>query len=262
MLSSTFRFGAVYTRQLSLPAFPSLLIAVPASIQWSIPSIPSLLEGIWEGILRAVPKKKTSHSKKRHRQMAGKALKDVTSLCKCPACGQTKRMHYLCPHCLQSKSLVAHYDPTIFTDTNTLSRAEVAGQDEEGRGRPERRDGGIEAGAAGDKFLKHIREDSAGWVWRDRIQKGAKSWRSDASPEAARQSGEDEHWLSIPYVERCGLYATLCKYVYYKTRIGRSQRAGQTQSNKPDKMVEGYCYWNGISVVRRAVAERTCSDTE
>jgi large subunit ribosomal protein L32 len=105
-LSSTFRFGSVYTRQLSLPALPSLLIAVPASIQWSLPSIPSLLEGIWESILRAVPKKKTSHSKKRHRQMAGKALKDVTSLCKCPACGQTKRMHYLCPHCLESKEMV------------------------------------------------------------------------------------------------------------------------------------------------------------
>ncbi|KAK0707003.1 hypothetical protein B0T26DRAFT_621885, partial [Lasiosphaeria miniovina] len=61
--------------------------------------IPSLLEDIWESVLRAVPKKKTSHMKKRHRQMAGKALKDVTALCKCPACGQIKRMHYLCPSC-------------------------------------------------------------------------------------------------------------------------------------------------------------------
>ncbi|KAH8883421.1 WD40 repeat-like protein [Thozetella sp. PMI_491] len=79
--------------------FPSLASAVPASIQIGLPSIPSLLEGLWESILRAVPKKKTTHSKKRHRQMAGKALKDVTSLCKCPACGETKRMHYLCPNC-------------------------------------------------------------------------------------------------------------------------------------------------------------------
>ncbi|KAL1845304.1 hypothetical protein VTK73DRAFT_704 [Phialemonium thermophilum] len=82
-----------------LPRLPLLLLALPASIQLNLPSIPSLLEGIWESILRAVPKKKTSHMKKRHRQMAGKALRDVTSLCKCPACGQTKRMHYLCPHC-------------------------------------------------------------------------------------------------------------------------------------------------------------------
>lgn len=35
--------------------------------------------------------------------MAGKALKDVNSLCKCPACGEIKRMHYLCPNCAKSK---------------------------------------------------------------------------------------------------------------------------------------------------------------
>jgi ribosomal protein L32 len=35
--------------------------------------------------------------------MAGKALKDVNSLCKCPACGEVKRMHYLCPNCAKSK---------------------------------------------------------------------------------------------------------------------------------------------------------------
>jgi ribosomal protein L32 len=35
--------------------------------------------------------------------MAGKALKDVTSLCKCPACGELKRMHFLCPHCSYSE---------------------------------------------------------------------------------------------------------------------------------------------------------------
>ncbi|KAK6388119.1 hypothetical protein LTR65_008127 [Meristemomyces frigidus] len=45
--------------------------------------IPSLIGELWDGLLRAVPKKKTSHMKKRHRQMAGKALKDVTALNKC-----------------------------------------------------------------------------------------------------------------------------------------------------------------------------------
>ncbi|GAB1313450.1 hypothetical protein MFIFM68171_03660 [Madurella fahalii] len=89
----------IYVRQFSLPLFPSLILSIPVGFQLGLPSIPSLLEGIWESILKAVPKKKTSHMKKRHRQMAGKALKDVTSLCKCPACGETKRMHYLCPHC-------------------------------------------------------------------------------------------------------------------------------------------------------------------
>ncbi|KAK6430682.1 hypothetical protein LTR95_013159 [Oleoguttula sp. CCFEE 5521] len=64
--------------------------------------IPGILEGLWEGILRAVPKKKTSHMKKRHRFMAGKGLKDVTALNKCSACGKLKRAHVLCPYCVQS----------------------------------------------------------------------------------------------------------------------------------------------------------------
>ncbi|KAK5116738.1 hypothetical protein LTR62_007412 [Meristemomyces frigidus] len=64
--------------------------------------IPILLRDLWDGILNAVPKKKTSHMKKRHRQMAGKALKDVTALNKCSACGRAKRAHVLCPFCVQS----------------------------------------------------------------------------------------------------------------------------------------------------------------
>jgi len=79
-----------------LPLIPALAIAIPSAIQ----TIPSILGDIWEGILKAVPKSKTSHMKKRHRQMAGKALKDVTNLNKCPACGGTKKMHTLCPTCL------------------------------------------------------------------------------------------------------------------------------------------------------------------
>ncbi|GAW26887.1 putative WD domain-containing protein [Rosellinia necatrix] len=82
-------------RQSPFPLIPALAIAIPAAIS----NIPSLLADIWEGILRAVPKKKTSHMKKRHRQMAGKGLKDVTNLNKCPACGGTKKMHTLCPTC-------------------------------------------------------------------------------------------------------------------------------------------------------------------
>ena len=39
--------------------------------------------------------------KKRHRQYAGKALKDVTALNKCSACGNVKRAHLLCPYCVQ-----------------------------------------------------------------------------------------------------------------------------------------------------------------
>ncbi|EFX06608.1 meiotic recombination protein ski8 [Grosmannia clavigera kw1407] len=98
MPSQPRRLASLFASQLA--AIP-LLSAMPA-ISLSLPSLPSLLGDIWESILRAVPKKKTSHMKKRHRQMAGKALKDVNSLCKCPACGRTKRMHYLCPYCMES----------------------------------------------------------------------------------------------------------------------------------------------------------------
>ncbi|KAK1778450.1 hypothetical protein QBC45DRAFT_414013 [Copromyces sp. CBS 386.78] len=94
---STF-FQTLRTQRFGVPA--ALNFAVPAAAISLLPSIPSLLEDIWESILRAVPKKKTSHMKKRHRQMAGKALKDVTHLNRCPACGSLKRMHHLCSNCL------------------------------------------------------------------------------------------------------------------------------------------------------------------
>jgi len=41
--------------------------------------------------LKAVPKKKTSHMKKRTRQMAGKGLKDVTALNKCHSLRDTSQ---------------------------------------------------------------------------------------------------------------------------------------------------------------------------
>jgi ribosomal protein L32 len=42
--------------------------------------------------------------KKRSRQYAGKALKDVTALNKCSACGNVKRAHLLCPYCVNGAS--------------------------------------------------------------------------------------------------------------------------------------------------------------
>jgi ribosomal protein L32 len=99
-VSNTSRFTTLYSRQLSLPVLPSLAFAIPSAIQLDVPGI---IEGLWESILRAVPKKKTSHMKKRHRQMAGKALKDVTALNKCSACGHVKRAHLLCPYCVTGK---------------------------------------------------------------------------------------------------------------------------------------------------------------
>jgi ribosomal protein L32 len=96
---SSWRWGQIYAREYSHQLLPSLSIAIPG-LQIRLPQI---FEDIWESVLKAVPKKKTSHAKKRHRQMAGKALKDVHSLCTCPGCGHTKRMHRLCPQCMGSK---------------------------------------------------------------------------------------------------------------------------------------------------------------
>jgi len=49
-------------------------------------------------ILWAVPKKKTSHSKKRMRS-ANKGLKDKTNIVNCPGCGQKHLIHHLCFNC-------------------------------------------------------------------------------------------------------------------------------------------------------------------
>jgi large subunit ribosomal protein L32 len=74
-------------------------LAIPSL---SLPSFPSLGE-IWDGILKAVPKKKTSYMKKRTRFLAGKEIKDITSLNKCSACGRVKRAHILCPYCVDGR---------------------------------------------------------------------------------------------------------------------------------------------------------------
>src|SRR6478735_4653801 len=88
--------SAVSFRTFSQKLFPTLSIAIPG-VSLNLPTI----DDIWESVLRAVPKNKVSHSKKRSRQMAGKALKDQNGLCKCPGCGQPKRTHRLCQHCLE-----------------------------------------------------------------------------------------------------------------------------------------------------------------
>jgi ribosomal protein L32 len=80
---------------LALPLLPAEALSL---------NISSLLSDIWDSILRAVPKKKTSYMKKRHRQMAGKALKDVISLNTCSGCGKPKRAHVLCPDCVKGKN--------------------------------------------------------------------------------------------------------------------------------------------------------------
>ncbi|PSS37705.1 hypothetical protein PHLCEN_2v398 [Hermanssonia centrifuga] len=62
---------------------------------WTLPQI------FEELILRAVPKKKTSHSRKSMRS-ANKGLKDKRHLVLCPACGSPKLAHHLCANCYSS----------------------------------------------------------------------------------------------------------------------------------------------------------------
>jgi large subunit ribosomal protein L32 len=81
------------------PTLPS--ITVPALTL----RLPPLLTRLWDGLLLAVPKKKTSHSKSRSRQYAGKALKDVNAVNTCAACGKPKRAHLLCPYCVEGESV-------------------------------------------------------------------------------------------------------------------------------------------------------------
>ncbi|EED20312.1 meiotic recombination protein Ski8/Rec14, putative [Talaromyces stipitatus ATCC 10500] len=95
VLRQSQRWSTIYQRAV-------LLQGLPVLSGYIANEIPSFLAGLWESVLRAVPKKKTSHMKKRHRQMAGKALKDVKSLSKCPGCGETKRSHVLCPTCVKA----------------------------------------------------------------------------------------------------------------------------------------------------------------
>lgn len=77
--------------RLTFPKLPSITIKV---------TIPSLSQ--WTGILLAAPKKKTSHQKKRQRQLAPgkKQIKVLNNLNRCPSCGHYKRAHTLCMVCV------------------------------------------------------------------------------------------------------------------------------------------------------------------
>ncbi|KAK6535132.1 hypothetical protein TWF694_001612 [Orbilia ellipsospora] len=95
-VSMTSLLSRAMSSRLKIP----LLFSLPTltlGLQWNTPPI---ISQIWDSILKAVPKKKQSHSRKRMRQLAGKALQDVISLNECPGCGATKRAHHLCPTCV------------------------------------------------------------------------------------------------------------------------------------------------------------------
>ncbi|KAF9913161.1 hypothetical protein EC991_003621 [Linnemannia zychae] len=80
----------------------STLAASPAAIGVStsiLGRVGSYISDLLPSIVwAAVPKSKTSHSKKRMRQ-ATKGLKVQRNIVECPGCGQPKLMHHLCTHC-------------------------------------------------------------------------------------------------------------------------------------------------------------------
>ncbi|ORY29538.1 ribosomal L32p protein family-domain-containing protein [Naematelia encephala] len=86
-----------------------------------LPSISSLLE-LFPPILLAVPKKKVSHSRKRMRS-AIKGLKNKTNFSICPACGEPKLSHNICPSCYSQisrrwKAEARGEDITIHADSS------------------------------------------------------------------------------------------------------------------------------------------------
>jgi large subunit ribosomal protein L32 len=88
---------APFTPQPVAPLLPSFRFAMP-----SITTLNPIITGIWDSILRAVPKKKTTHSQKRKRQLIGKALEDKKNITRCEACGDLKLLHTLCGSCVKA----------------------------------------------------------------------------------------------------------------------------------------------------------------
>ncbi|KAI0348047.1 hypothetical protein BDW22DRAFT_1321198 [Trametopsis cervina] len=85
---------------LAAPFFPAFA-AAPTPSSWTLPtSLQSLLE-LFPPFLLAVPKKKTSHSRKAMRS-ANKGLKDKHNVVHCPGCGSAKLAHHLCSNCYSS----------------------------------------------------------------------------------------------------------------------------------------------------------------
>ncbi|KAG8716251.1 hypothetical protein FRC08_009704 [Ceratobasidium sp. 394] len=91
---NTFR---TWTANLGLSILPTPTPQTAGRLSLALPSLRTLLE-LFPPIVLAVPKKKTSHSKKRMRS-ANKGLKDKTNIVNCPGCGSPKRAHHICPEC-------------------------------------------------------------------------------------------------------------------------------------------------------------------
>ena len=65
----------------------------------------AVADWLWDGLLRAVPKKKVPHGRKR-RRMTGKYLTPARNVVACETCGRWKRMHSYCkPTCVGRQEL-------------------------------------------------------------------------------------------------------------------------------------------------------------
>ena len=84
---------------------------------------------IWDSVLLwAVPKKRTSHSKKRMR-MAHKYLKPKTNYQTCPKCGNLKLYHVLCGHCFrETMKLTAEFRKNMLAEAGGTTTSE-SGED-------------------------------------------------------------------------------------------------------------------------------------
>ena len=77
---------------------PAYALATPTPTTPLATSSPWDIVSLWDGLLRAVPKKKVSHSRKSMRA-ANKGLKDRSDLVHCSGCGKPKLHHHICSYC-------------------------------------------------------------------------------------------------------------------------------------------------------------------
>ncbi|KAF5311784.1 hypothetical protein D9619_003224 [Psilocybe cf. subviscida] len=101
-----------------VPVFASASLSAPG-LSWSLPSLQSLLE-LFPPFLLAVPKSKTSHSRKAMRA-ANKGLKDKQNITNCPGCGSVKLAHHICPNCYSSVNRAWKAKQKANTDIPDLS---------------------------------------------------------------------------------------------------------------------------------------------
>ena len=90
--------GVLYLKL--FPRFPEAGLYLPTVAPAALEQRRESLELPWGGILWAVPKKRTSYTKKRLRN-AHKYLKPRCDFVACPKCKNLKLIHVLCRHCLK-----------------------------------------------------------------------------------------------------------------------------------------------------------------